>query len=255
MGGHQLSRKRTRGIDLDFKDHPKTGRNSIHCTNDRELDLVLPKRKKVIITPRSLAQEIYLDALNDDTKYIVVGMGPAGTGKTKLAVEVGIQKLQQKEIEKIVITRPLVALDDRDIGYLPGTLIDKQLPWILPILDVFYEYYSKAEVEKMMLNGIIEAVPLAYIRGRTFKQSWIVLDEAQGTTVNSLKSALTRIGDGSRMVVTGDLLQSDRGTHNGLQDFIDRFVKNQYIEIISFGNKDIQRHKIVSEVLKIYGEN
>ena len=244
-----MSRRKTRDLDLDFKGRTN-GRNSVHVTNDRELELILPKRKKVIITPRTPAQEFYLNAL-----YIVVGMGPAGTGKTKLAVEVGIQKLQKKEIDKMIITRPNVAVDDKDIGYLPGGVDAKMTPWLLPILDVFYEYYSKAEVTKMMMDGVIEAVPIAFIRGRTFKNAWIVVDEAQGTTVNSMKSILTRVGEGSRMVVTGDLLQSDRGYDNGLQDFVDRFIKNEMIEVVRFGNRDVQRHKVVKHILEIYGEH
>ena len=155
----------------------------------------------------------------------------------------------------MIITRPNVAVDDKDIGYLPGGVDAKMTPWLLPILDVFYEYYSKAEVTKMMMDGVIEAVPIAFIRGRTFKNAWIVVDEAQGTTVNSMKSILTRVGEGSRMVVTGDLLQSDRGYDNGLQDFVDRFIKNEMIEVVRFGNRDVQRHKVVKHILEIYGEH
>jgi phosphate starvation-inducible PhoH-like protein len=127
-------------------------------------------------------------------------------------------------------------------------------PWTKPVLDVFEEYFSVKDIQAMIEENIIELVPLAYIRGRTFKNAVVILDEAQNTTRNSMLSALTRIGENSKIVVTGDTKQSDRGLSNGLTDFLDRFQSSNHIAVVKFGQKDVERHPVIGEILRIYGE-
>ncbi|NJO65384.1 MAG: PhoH family protein [Richelia sp. RM2_1_2] len=212
------------------------------------------KRKKVNLIPRNIVQEDYIAALEDPNIPIVVGTGPAGTGKTFLAALAGLKALEEGRCDKIVITRPNRAVDDKDIGFLPGDVFKKMMPWMLPVLDVFKEYYTPKEVEAMLLDEILEVCPIAYIRGRTFKNAFVMVDEAQGTTKNSMLSILTRIGEGSKMVVTGDIRQSDIGLHNGLQDFLDRFDGSRLIKVVNFTGKHVERSPVVSEVLRIYSE-
>lgn len=214
------------------------------------------KKQRVSITPRGINQKAYMNKLRDDEKSIVFAVGPAGTGKTMLAVLHGIKLFQEGIIEKIVVTRPAVSVDE-DLGFLPGDLNEKMAPWTRPIFDVFAEYYHKKEITRMLDEGVIEISPLAYMRGRTFKNAFIIFDEAQNTTSNQMKMALTRIGEGSRMVVTGDLAQADRLHDNGLLEFIERIKENgnlKHIDVVYFDYKDIERHQAVKEVLSIYGE-
>lgn len=234
--------------------NPRIDRNDRN--NIIELQNVRRSRKKKIhLIPRNVAQEEYVDALLDDSLPIVIASGPAGCGKTLLATLAAIKAYNEGKCDKIVITRPNRAVDDKDIGYLPGDIFSKMMPWTLPILDVFKEYYSPREVELLLEEEILEVCPIAFIRGRTFKNSWVLVDEAQGTTKNSMLSILTRIGENSKMVVTGDTRQSDIGRNNGLQDFLDRFNHSDLIRTIGFHREDVERHPAVSEVLKIYGED
>lgn len=212
------------------------------------------RAKKIDLIPRNLTQESYVEALENDRLPIVVGTGPAGTGKTYLAALAAVKALHEGRCDKIVITRPNRAVDDKDIGFLPGDIFKKMMPWMLPVLDVFKEYYTPQEVVALLENEVLEVCPIAYIRGRTFKNAFVIVDEAQGTTRNSMLSIMTRIGEGSKMVVTGDIRQSDIGAHNGLQDFLDRFQGSKLIEVISFTGKDVERSPVVSEVLRIYNE-
>jgi len=194
-----------------------------------------------------------LDLLSP-SKDIVVGVGPAGTGKTMLAVQVAIKLFRDKTVDKIVITRPVVSVDE-DIGFLPGTLEEKMGPWTIPIIDVFKMYYCTNDIRSMLYEGIIEMAPLAYMRGRTFKKAMIVADEMQNATENQMKMLLTRIGDRSKIVVTGDLEQTDRPNRNGLSDFVDRLKqkqKSEKISMVNFNHRDVVRHKVVSEVLDLY---
>jgi len=211
------------------------------------------KPTKVNIIPRNKHQEDYLVSLIDPKIDIVFAIGPAGCGKTIMATQKAIKDFQEGRIEKIVITRPNVAVDDRDIGYLPGDILKKMTPWLKPILDVFEEYYSPKEILALMEENIIEACPIAFLRGRTFKNSIVLVDEAQGTTPNSMMAILTRIGEGSKMIVTGDLDQTDHHGPNGLSDFIGRFNNNSNrISVIRFNDKDVERHPVVKDVLRIY---
>ena len=214
------------------------------------------KKQRVVISARNANQKEYLRKLQDETTNIVLAIGPAGTGKTMLAVQHGIKLFQDGIVDKIVVTRPAVSVDE-DLGFLPGTLNEKMAPWTRPIFDVFQEYYQAKDIAKMLEEGVIEISPLAYMRGRTFKNAYIIADECQNTTVNQMKMLLTRLGEGSKMVVTGDLAQADRMNDNGLIDFCNLLAgKNlKHIDIIEFEHKDIERHNAVKEILSIYGDS
>lgn len=214
------------------------------------------KKRQVQIIPRNLSQETYLELLKNPRKYIVFAIGPAGTGKTLLGVQMAIKSLQERAVEKIVITRPAVSVDEEH-GFLPGTLNEKMAPWTRPIFDVFEEYYTPQEVARMMDDGILEISPLAYMRGRTFKNSFIIADEMQNATPSQMKMLLTRLGENSKMAVTGDLQQADRPSANGLLDFIGKYKSiNQHraVDLVEFSVRDIERHEAVKEVLRLYGD-
>tara|TARA_B100000161_G_scaffold218963_1_gene164060 strand:- start:6594 stop:7307 length:714 start_codon:yes stop_codon:yes gene_type:complete len=213
-----------------------------------------PKLNHVTIVPKNVNQESYMLDLLSPSKDIVIGVGPAGTGKTMLAVQVAIKLFREKAVDKIIITRPVVSVDE-DIGFLPGTLEEKMAPWTIPIIDVFKMYYCTNDIRSMLYEGVLEMAPLAYMRGRTFKKAMIVADEMQNATENQMKMLLTRIGDRSKIVVTGDLEQTDRPNRNGLSDFVDRLRekrKSEKISMIKFNHKDVVRHRVVNEVLDLY---
>jgi len=214
------------------------------------------KKQRVNIQARNANQKLYLSKLYEEATSIVLAIGPAGTGKTMLAVQFGVKLFQEGKVDRIVVTRPAVSVDE-DLGFLPGDLNEKMAPWTRPIFDVLGEYYQKKEIASMLEEGTIEISPLAYMRGRTFKNAYIVADEMQNATVNQMKMLLTRLGEGSKMVVTGDLAQADRLSDNGLIDFCNLLEQKEYLEhidIIQFDNKDIERHNAVKEVLAVYGE-
>jgi phosphate starvation-inducible PhoH-like protein len=213
------------------------------------------KKTQVNILPRNRNQETYVLSLLNQQKDIVFGIGPAGTGKTLLAVQVAVKLFKEGAIDKIIVTRPAVSVDE-DLGFLPGTLEDKMAPWTRPIFDVLREYFNAREIEGMIEEGIIEIAPLAYMRGRTFKNAFILADEMQNATPNQMKMLLTRLGEGSRMAVTGDLAQADRLKDNGLIDFVKllQASKAQHLDIVQFEQGDIERHDAVKEVLQIYGD-
>jgi len=216
------------------------------------------KRRQVNLLPKTLNQETYINMLTDPSKTIVFATGPAGTGKTMLAMLAGIQALKEGSVRKIVMTRPAVGVDDEQHGFLPGDINQKMEPWTRPLFDVLAEYYDRREIAKMLDEQIIEISPLAYMRGRTFKSAWIIADEMQNATPNQMKMLLTRLGEDSKMVVTGDTRQADRkDPDNGLLDFkalVESYAKCQYVAGAELSGKDIQRHPAVIEVLKIYKE-
>lgn len=223
------------------------------------VDNSLKKARKVELKPKSLNQEAYIELLTDPSKVIVFATGPAGTGKTLLAVMAAIKAYQEGTCKKIIISRPAVTIDDEQHGFLPGDLTAKMEPWAIPIMDVFAEYYKQTEIEGMLEDKIIELAPIGYLRGRSLKDAWIILDEAQNASKVQMKAILTRIGQNSKMVVTGDLGQIDtKYSHeNGMTDFTDRLAKtnSKIIATIQFSRKDIQRSAAVAEVLSIYGED
>jgi len=215
------------------------------------------KKPQVQIVPRNLAQETYLELLKNPRKYIVFAIGPAGTGKTMLGVQMAIKLYQEGVISKIIITRPAVSVDEEH-GFLPGTLNQKMEPWTRPIMDVFEEYYHPKEIAAMLEDNVIEISPLAYMRGRTFKNAFVVADEMQNATPSQMKMLLTRLGNNSRMVVTGDLNQADRPRENGLLEFCNLYGQGgeyRMIAMARFETRDVERHPVVKEVLSIYKES
>lgn len=215
--------------------------------------------KYMKIQPKNEKQREYVDMLSADKPYIVIATGSAGTGKTLLATHVGVKKLLQDEVRKIVITRPAVSVDEQH-GFLPGTLEKKMEPWIRPIFDVLSLHFPRNKIESMMKEQIIEICPLAYMRGRTFDNSWIICDESQNTTINQMMMVLTRIGKDSKVVITGDPNQYDRGyNNNGLSDLIQRVeyqdMKDNIgvnIGMIEFTEEDVERHPVIPIVLDLY---
>ena len=215
------------------------------------------KRPRVQLYPKNLSQENYLLKLNDPQKMIVFATGPAGTGKTMLAVQWAIDQLKYGDATKIIVTRPAVSVDEEH-GFLPGDLNEKMAPWTRPIFDVIAENYNAKEIEHMVAEGIIETSPLAYMRGRTFKNAVVIADEMQNTTPSQMKMLLTRLGQGSKMVVTGDLQQADRPSNNGLLEFLklyNNFEDHRYVDICHFTVGDVERHEAVKEILAIYGDS
>jgi phosphate starvation-inducible PhoH-like protein len=184
-------------------------------------------------------------------------MGPAGCGKTMLSTCVGIQKLQENEVRKLVLTRPMVAVDE-ELGVMPGGLLEKVGPWMMPFQDVLLSHFSKPMLEKMMKENVIEICPLAIMRGRSFDHSWIICDEAQNTTPNQMMMLLTRIGKGSKVVITGDPEQYDRGfENNGLNDLLRRYDYlnrscESWLSVVEFEEADVERNPVIKNILKMY---
>ena len=207
------------------------------------------------IQPKNTKQALYLSILNDLSKNYIFATGPAGTGKTLLAVEKGIEFFQRKLFDRIIITRPAVSVDEEH-GFLPGSLEEKMDPWVRPILDVFKEHFSRDHIDYLLKLEKLEIAPFAYMRGRTFKNSWIVADEMQNATISQMKLLLTRLGENSKIVITGDLQQHDQKCLNGLQDFLEKYqnFNSSYISSIMFSKDDIERHPAIKEVLEIYGD-
>ena len=238
------------------KKNRKNKHNLAYADNTLNFENIRNKPPQII--PRSLAQEHYVDILTDINCSIAITSGPAGTGKTYLAMLASIRALRLGQVEKIVLTRPAVGVDDERHGFLPGDLNAKMEPWTSPLFDVLKEYYSPKEITRMLEEEIIEISPLAFMRGRTFKKSWIIADEMQNSTPEQMKMVLTRIGDNSRMTITGDLDQHDRGyEENGLADFVWKVGQPQdkVVTKVKFEHRDIERHPAVSRVLNIYGDD
>lgn len=215
------------------------------------------KRRSIELRPKTLAQETLVASLLNPDTSITVAVGPAGSGKSYLAMLAAMRALREGECDRIILTRPAVGVEEEEHGFLPGTLVQKMEPWTRPLLDIIKEFYHPREVLGLLEDEVIEISPLAYMRGRTFKNAWIVADEMQNATPNQIKMLLTRIGEGSRIVVTGDVEQADRTTaNNGLIDLCER-LKHQGvrgIDLCKLGSRDIQRHPIIDNVLKLYSE-
>ncbi len=213
--------------------------------------------RRIELIPRTRNQERLVLALQDPDQHIIVTVGPAGTGKTYLAMLAAVKALRAGECERIVMTRPAVGVEGEQHGFLPGSLIAKMEPWTRPLLDVMREYYRPQDISAMLEDQVIEIAPLAYMRGRTFKHSWIIADEMQNATPAQAKMLMTRIGTDSKIVITGDVEQADRTTgQNGLLDLCERLQDHPVagIAVCGLESRDVQRHPIIGRVLELYQE-
>lgn len=211
--------------------------------------------RPVRLVPRTRNQERLVLALLDTDTPIVVTVGPAGTGKTYLAMQAAVQALREGQCDRIVMTRPAVGVEDERHGFLPGNLVAKMEPWTRPLLDVMREYYRASDIAAMIEDQVVEIAPLAFMRGRTFKNSWIIADEMQNATPAQAKMLMTRIGVNSKIVITGDVEQADRKAgDNGLIDLCQRLERCAVpgIAVCQLESRDVQRHAIIGSVLKLY---
>ncbi|MGJ9425217.1 PhoH family protein [Nesterenkonia halotolerans] len=203
------------------------------------------------IRPKTKNQQTYVDTIDEST--VVFGIGPAGTGKTYLAMAKAVQALQAREVNRIILTRPAVEAGEK-LGFLPGSLNDKIDPYLRPLYDALHDMIDPDSIPRLMESGIIEVAPLAYMRGRTLNDSFIILDEAQNTTAEQMKMFLTRLGFNSKIVVTGDITQVDlpRGTDSGLRTVIDILEGVEGIAMSRFGSEDVVRHALVGRIVDAY---
>lgn len=231
---------------MNVADFPEKQRRTRRKTNYKNSTA----KKTSGITPRTTKQKELLDSLKQSSQVFI--LGPAGTGKTYVTATYAADLYTLKEVDKIVITRPHVSVG-KDIGFLPGTLEEKTYPWALPVLDVLIKHLGKGAVETGIKNGNIEMAPLAMMRGRSFEDSFIIVDEAQNITTPELKMLLTRVGDGSTIVLNGDVQQSDLNHTDGLSKVIHLAKKHMLpVPIIEFGIDDIIRSDICAEWVKIF---
>jgi len=227
-----------------------------HQENTIRFDQAKPTKQRTIdIVPRTRNQERLVLALQDHRQHIVITAGPAGTGKTYLAMLAAVKAFRSGEVDRIVLTRPAVGVEDERHGFLPGDLNQKMDPWVRPLTDILREYYRQPDIANMIQEQQIEIAPLAFMRGRTFKNAYIIADEMQNATPAQCKMLMTRIGDGSKIVITGDTDQADKKiADNGLSDLLTRLKKGGVngIGLCEFESKDIQRHRIIESVLRLY---
>ncbi len=214
-------------------------------------DIVSARGKTV--RPKTLNQKRYVDAIDENT--IVFGIGPAGTGKTYLAMAKAVQALQNKEVSRIILTRPAIEAGEK-LGFLPGTLSDKIDPYVRPLYDALHDMVEAEAVPKLLTSGIIEVAPLAYMRGRTLNDAFIILDEAQNTSAEQMKMFLTRLGFGSKVVVTGDITQVDLpgGVRSGLRVVQGILDGIDDISFITLTARDVVRHELVGRIVEAYGK-
>jgi phosphate starvation-inducible PhoH-like protein len=215
------------------------------------LSLDILSRRGKTIRPKTLNQKRYVDAI--DAHTIVFGIGPAGTGKTYLAMAKAVNALQRKKVTRIILTRPAVEAGER-LGFLPGTLSEKIDPYLRPLYDALHDMMDPELIPKLMASGIIEVAPLAYMRGRTLNDAFIILDEAQNTTAEQMKMFLTRLGFGSKVVVTGDITQIDLPGpgRSGLRAAVDILDGIDDIHVAELTSVDVVRHRLVSEIVDAY---
>ncbi len=215
------------------------------------LDTIYISSKRRRITPKSLAQKLYIDAIR--THDLVFGIGPAGTGKTYLAMAMGVAALTKKEVHRIILTRPAVEAGER-LGFLPGDLLEKVNPYLRPLYDALHDMMDFETGSRLIEKGIIEVAPLAFMRGRTLNDSFVILDEAQNTTSEQMKMFLTRLGFGSKAVVTGDITQIDLppGRVSGLVEAKEILTGVKGIHFAYFTEKDVVRHPLVQDIIRAY---
>lgn len=218
--------------------------------NLNDTSLTVPTRKKQI-SPRSATQADYLKAIDDCS--MVFGLGPAGTGKTYLAVAKAVQAMINGEVDRIILSRPAVEAGEQ-LGFLPGDMQEKVDPYLRPLYDALYDMLPEEQVQRKMESGEIEVAPLAFMRGRTLANAYVILDEAQNTTAVQMKMFLTRLGENAHMIITGDLSQVDlpRGIRSGLRDAIEILDGVKGIRMIEFTEQDVVRHPLVSRIVNAY---
>jgi phosphate starvation-inducible PhoH-like protein len=215
------------------------------------LDTVYISSKKRVITPKSLAQKRYIDAIR---KFdLVIGIGPAGTGKTYLAMAMAVSFLMKQEVERIVLTRPAVEAGEK-LGFLPGDIAEKVNPYLRPLYDALHDMMDFDRASKLVEKGVIEVAPLAFMRGRTLNDSFVILDEAQNTGSEQMKMFLTRLGFGSKAVITGDITQIDLPENkiSGLIEIQGILKGIEGIEFVYFSDKDVVRHPLVQDIIRAY---
>jgi phosphate starvation-inducible PhoH-like protein len=219
--------------------------------------IILSKLRPAVpkFSSRSPKQQRFIDILSKkEEPWIVVGSGPAGTGKTHVATSVGMHRVANDDFERLVFTRPIVPADE-DLGYLPGSVYEKMHPWLHPVFDAMSHAASPSQIDAMVKNGTVVVAPLAYMRGRTFTRSWIICDEAQNCTHNQLLMLMTRIGEGSKMVIVGDVKQHDRRQSGpcALSRVVDRIreAPPRGMDLVEFGETDVVRHPVIPTVIEL----
>jgi len=227
-------------LDHDPVDHPA-----------EVLSLNILSNRGRTIRPKTANQKRYVEAIEDHT--VTFGIGPAGTGKTYLAMAMAISALQQKKVNRIILTRPAVEAGEH-LGFLPGTLSEKIDPYLRPLFDALHDMIDIETVPRLMQSGVIEVAPLAYMRGRSFNDAFIIFDEAQNTTPEQMKMFLTRLGFGSKMVITGDVTQIDlpNGQHSGLRVVRDILGEIDDIAFLELTAEDVVRHRLIGDIVKAY---
>ena len=221
--------------------------------NIRPLGQIIKTPKRSVV-PRSKKQSEYLEALLSEK--IIISLGPAGTGKSYLAVSVAVKMLLEKKVERVILSRPAVEAGER-LGFLPGDMKDKVDPYLRPLYDALYDLFGFEKIQKKIETGEIEIAPLAFMRGRTLKNSFAILDEAQNATATQIKMFLTRIGENSKLVVNGDPSQIDlpNKKNSGLEKSRDILKKVKEIKVIEFDHRDVVRHPLVSKIIQAYQKN
>jgi phosphate starvation-inducible PhoH-like protein len=217
-------------------------------------DAVVWRHRNKKIAPKTVTQKEYVDAIRRST--VTFGIGPAGTGKTYLAMAMAVAALHERDVARIILTRPAVEAGER-LGFLPGDLMAKVDPYLRPLFDALHDMIDPERVSQYLERGVIEVAPLAFMRGRTLNDSFIILDEAQNTSPEQMKMFLTRLGFGSKFVVTGDITQIDleKGSRSGLVHVRDVLQQIEGIQFVEFGHKDVVRHKLVQLIVEAYKEH
>ena len=236
--------------DIDYAIQILSSDNSVNL-EEIFLDTIYVSSKKKVITPKSLVQKEYIDAIRQYD--IVIGIGPAGTGKTYLAMAMAVSFLLKKEVERIVLTRPAVEAGEK-LGFLPGDMYEKVNPYLRPLYDALHDMMDFDRTTKLIERGVIEVAPLAFMRGRTLNDSFVILDEAQNTVSEQMKMFLTRLGFNSKAVITGDITQVDlpENKNSGLIEIQGILKEIRGISFVYFSEKDVVRHPLVTDIIKAY---
>lgn len=236
--------------DIDYAIRILSANSRVHL-KDIFLDTIYVSARKKIIAPKSLAQKTYIDAIRDHD--VVFGVGPAGTGKTYLAMAMAVASLMRKEVSRILLVRPAVEAGEK-LGFLPGDIAEKVNPYLRPLYDALYDMVDLSRGQELVEEGIVEVAPLAFMRGRTLNDAFVILDEAQNTTTEQMKMFLTRLGFGSKAVITGDVTQIDlpSGRASGLLEAMQVLKDVKGIHVATFSDQDVVRHPIVQTIVQAY---